>query len=167
SSRAILRVVERLDRIVEPTRDLFGDRFGIFRSRQQNEIVPADVPDEALIGAGGVYEDLREHRDNAVAAREPVVVVEFLEPVDVDIEEREVLTTRETRFELLGDRRIAGQTRQRVDVPQSAPPSHRRADARKQLVGVVRLGDEVFGARLQLGELGLAVGLSGEKYDRQ
>src|SRR5438093_3284467 len=104
----VIRVVERADRGVEPCSDLLCERLRFLGSRQQHEVIPADVPDEALIGAGGVNQDLRKHRDHAVAAREPIVVVEFLEPVDVDIEEREVLATCETRFELLGDRRIAG-----------------------------------------------------------
>src|SRR5438034_4798658 len=104
----VIRVVERADRGVEPCGDLLCERLRFLGSRQQHEVIPADVPDETLVGAGGMYEDLCEHRDNAVAAREPIVVVEFLEPVDVDIEEREVLATCETRFELLGDRRIAG-----------------------------------------------------------
>src|SRR5205807_3360909 len=136
------------DRLVESSRDLLRDGFGLVRPRQQHEIVPADVSDEALVGPRGVHHDLRQHRDDAVATREPVVIVELLEAVDVDVEERKILAARQTRFELFGDGWIAGQTRQRVDAPQPARATDRRPDPRQQLVRVVWLGYEILGAGL-------------------
>jgi len=163
----VIRVVERADRGVEPCSDLLCERLRFLGSRQQHEVIPADVPDEALIGAGGVNQDLRKHRDHAVSSRESVVVVELLEAIDVDVEQREMLPAREARLELFSDGRVAGKPRQRVDVAHPAPAPHRRSHSRQELVGVVRLDDEVFGAGLELGELRLAVGMSGEKDDRQ
>jgi len=61
-----------------------------------------------------LHEDLGQHRDHAVAAREPVVIVELLEPVDVHVEECEVLVPRKARFDLFGDRRISREARERI-----------------------------------------------------
>ena len=91
---AIAGIVERADRLIESRGDLLGEPLGFVRPRQDNEVVAADMSNEALVSAGDPGEQVGQHRDHPVASSEPVVIVELLEAVDVHVEQGEVAAPR-------------------------------------------------------------------------
>ena len=91
---AIGPVVERAHGAIEFGDDLLGEVLGLLGARQHHEVVAADVAQEVLgpaVTLRGLRDDLGELLDRLVAARVAVVVVEGLEEVDVDLQQRERL----------------------------------------------------------------------------
>jgi hypothetical protein len=71
--------------------DVGGDRLGLAGREDHDEVVAADVADEGL-GVAEVPDlpqQVGERPDGLVAAQEAVVVVERLELVEVDVQQRE------------------------------------------------------------------------------
>src|SRR5690606_23315540 len=69
---------------------LGGDRPHLLRPTDDHKVVPAHMAQERrrLHPGGGAVQTLRQHRDELVAATEPVPVVDALEAVDIDVADR-------------------------------------------------------------------------------
>ena len=65
--------------------------------------------------ADGLAQQLGHMRDDAVAASEPVAVVEVLEVVEVDIQARHLTLVGEPRVDLVSDAQVARKAGQRIE----------------------------------------------------
>ena len=162
-------VVERRGDLIEPPSDHRCEPLRLIRVGKHHEVVAADVPDEPIRAAAP--RDLSQHlgdtRDHPVAARETVVVVELLEVINVDVEQRERVAARKARLDLFGDRRVPGKAGQRAQRSQTVCAADRSAEPRQELVRVVGLGDVVVCAGPELGDLRLELRSRAQEHDRQ
>src|SRR6185503_20483825 len=110
--------------------------------RDHDEVVPADVADEVAVAAVALIELVQQGRgeaDHRVAARVAVVVVECLELVEVEMEERELLPGRDPSTQLGLDQHVAGTARQRVRRELGATRLELIPDAEEELLLLPRL----------------------------
>src|SRR5437773_2254565 len=116
TARAVLRVVERGDRRVEARDDLARQSLGAIARHEDDEVVAADVTDERVFArlADDLAQQLGDVPDEAVAASEPVPVVEVLEVIDVDVQACGLTAVGEPRVDLVRDAEIPRKARERI-----------------------------------------------------
>ena len=95
------------------------------------------------------------------------MVVELLEAVDVRVQQREGRAFGKAPVDLLGDRRVPREPRERIHRPKTARASERRADANEKLLRVVRLREVVVRSGFELGEPGLTLAVRAQEDDRK
>src|SRR5438552_3067586 len=145
---AVRRVVERADFPVEVVDRVACDGFRSLGRGQEHEVVAAHVTEEGVsLVAGDRREDGGEPLDEHVSAREAVVIVERLEGVDVHPEARERVAPVETRLDLVRDRAVARQARERVEGAQLRGARERARDAGPEPVDVEGLRAVIVGPR--------------------
>src|SRR2546426_895267 len=106
-------------------------------------------------------DDVRHALDRLIAARVAVVIVERLEVVDVDLEQRERLAERQPPGDFLVDRYVARETGQGAGRALLSTPLERVADTQGELASLPRLGEVVVGTAFESHDLVVEVGLGG------
>ena len=122
------------------------------------------MADELLL-CGGLPKHGGEVVDRAVAPDEPIAVVERLEVIEVEPQDREHLAGRDPPLHLGFDLNVSGQTGQRRDRAHLARPAKRRLHARNELHRIERFRDVVVRARSQAEHLVRRHRLRGEHDD--
>ena len=121
----LLRILIR-DQRVEDRDDLGADLGHRGNRDDEDEIVAADVADEALLvthAFDDVVQNLRENSDDAIALVIRVPIVELLEVIEVGVARRERHVEREAPRDVALDLHRARQPRRRVDVEVAIRPA--------------------------------------------
>src|SRR5688572_15816108 len=111
AARRVLWRVQIRGQVVPRVGDLVSHVFGHISRDDGREVIAADVTYEPV--RCGVIHDrfsrtTSQQLDRLISAEEPVVVVEGLEVIEVDVEESEGLLTGDALDDLLLDLRVTG-----------------------------------------------------------